>query len=158
MTHWLTALIGETEMLRGVCHELGTDRLHDLEFGLSLLPLSHDAIDKLRGNPDSSDPVPSFDYLTSAFLEDLSRRSKGSRLAYIETRYCGGTGDQGAIAFENGVVTFGPETADIGPINRALARLGVQITPPAIDEFASLNLVRFRSTEDALDPYAGPFT
>ena len=69
---------------------------------------------------------------------------------YFETEYHGGHGGQGAAVFQNGELTFGPQWDELGPINHALMLLGVQIEPPAIDEFDTVGLCRHRTTEDWL--------
>jgi len=66
---------------------------------------------------------------------------------YFETSYFGGRGGQGAAVFQDGEIVFGPQWADTGPINRALGLLGVEVAPPAQDEFEAIGLHRHRDTE-----------
>ena len=78
-------------------------------------------------------------------LQTLSARST---LLYFETEYFGGMGTQGAAVFRDGELVFGPQAAELGPINNALAVLGVRTVPPAVDEFETVGLQRHRSVED----------
>ncbi len=68
---------------------------------------------------------------------------------YFETEYFGGDGGQGAALFHEGRVVF-IQSAKLGPINRALALLGVKVVSPAIDEFQSIGLDRHRTTAEWL--------
>ena len=71
---------------------------------------------------------------------------------YFETEHFGGNGRQGAVVFQNGTAVFGPKSAEHGPINEALACLGVRVAAPAHDEFETVGLIRHRHTEDWLKP------
>ena len=81
-------------------------------------------------------------------------------LAYIETDYFGGPGEQAAVAWEHGLVVFGPvKTKDLyenrkfvptplleGAINRAIRLLGV-VRGSVRDEFDAVGLGWHRSDE-----------
>jgi len=68
-------------------------------------------------------------------------------LAYLETDYFGGRGRQSAIACDGGQLVFGPESGDTGPVNNALARIGV-LRNAVFDEFDVLELGRFREMDN----------
>jgi hypothetical protein len=155
MGHWLTGLIGARDSLQRLDAAIGATKYVVLTDDLQFLPLSDDALDGLRGVPDLTERAGPFDYLTSGLIGALSQASRGIRFAYIETRYFGGVGGQGAAFFTDGALIFGPEwdeTGSIGagPINAALRMLGVRTTGPAIDEFDTVGLGRFRSMDAAL--------
>ena len=85
-----------------------------------------------------------------------ARESLGFPLAYVETNYQGGPGEQSAIVWAGGRIVFGPATTDTGEprtpllegaINRALRHLGVE-RGDVIDEFDALGLGRHRLNED----------
>lgn len=80
----------------------------------------------------------------------LIEASRGTSLVYFETEYFGGLGGQGAAVFADGALIYGPISAAIGPINEALALLGVAVTPPATDAFDAVGLGLHRSAEDWL--------
>jgi len=86
--------------------------------------------------------------LDCAVVRDAACRLFGrARFAVIETDYFGGHGDQAAIVYENGSVIMTAEVAEVGPINRALRLLGVQVGN-ARDEFEALALNRFRGWDE----------
>jgi hypothetical protein len=87
--------------------------------------------------------------------------SQHGPVAYLETDYFGGEGDQASIVWAAGQVVLGPLHTSrrwlneelVGPppgqraINQALRRLGVE-RGAAYDEFEALELGRLRSTDD----------
>jgi hypothetical protein len=86
-------------------------------------------------------------------LADLLGESSGAgSVAYLEAAFHGGSGEQGAMVWEQGQVVLGPlvdfdvAPSPSAPINRALQRLGVRVEPPAEDEFATIGLGRHRWT------------
>lgn len=68
-------------------------------------------------------------------------------VAYVETNYFGGAGDQGACAWRGGVRIYGPRRGlgDDGVINEALVAIGV--VPERGDAFDALGLGAWRSNE-----------
>jgi hypothetical protein len=91
-----------------------------------------------------------FNYLSEQLVRELKIGSSSGCLVYFETEYFGGDGSQGAAVFREGELIFGPQSASFGPINDALAILGVRVVPPACDEFEAVGLHRHRNTEDWL--------
>jgi hypothetical protein len=119
-----------------------------LPANLAMLPLRDKDLGSFLAPPFSRDPEAEY-YLSGQFLEELAAASHGSILMYFETEYFGGVGAQAAAVFRDGELVFGPESGK-RPINHALKLLGVQVTPPAHDEFEALGLHRRRSTEEWL--------
>ena len=150
MTHIVTGLIGDHELLRRVVGARWVRCLVDLGQGFALLPLPDGDVETpipLR-HADTGD---GFQYLTPHLMQVLSEMSRGGRFAYVETEYFGELGGQGAVVFTDAQLAYGPTWDEqIGPINTALRMLGVGVTPPAIDEFAALGLGRHRMTKDWL--------
>lgn len=72
----------------------------------------------------------------------------GGGLAYVETEYFGGQGEQSAMAFVDGREAMAPQRSrgGGGPINQALRRIGV--VRGADDEFDTVGLGERRSMED----------
>lgn len=73
----------------------------------------------------------------------------GGGLAYAETEYFGGTGDQSAMAFVDGREAVAPQRArgGGGAINQALRAIGV-VRSVADDEFDTIGLGERRSMAD----------
>ena len=68
-------------------------------------------------------------------------------VAYIETNYFGGGGDQGAIVWIGRRRAYGPKRDGSNVVSEALARLGVQ-RDGLQDEFDALGLGTYRSPAD----------
>jgi hypothetical protein len=97
------------------------------------------AAKNLMVGEDEPDPVP------VAFLEAISLHHP---VAYIRTRYHGGAGEQAAGVWEGGRAVLGPlVSAEPGPINAALRRVGVPKSSECFDEFDSLELRQYRRFE-----------
>lgn len=84
-------------------------------------------------------------WLVSIVGADLSTTSK-SPVAYIETEYFGGHGEQTAVFWVGGKIQYFGQNS-YGPINHALRTLGVKATAD-LDEFDTVGLARYRSNRD----------
>lgn len=73
-------------------------------------------------------------------------KARNRLVAYCETDYFGGAGDQGAKVWNNKKLIFHKYTW-FGAINEALKLLGVKCEDGK-DEFDTIGLGRFRSNED----------
>ncbi|HEV8321981.1 MAG TPA: hypothetical protein VG389_10230 [Myxococcota bacterium] len=69
--------------------------------------------------------------------------------AYLETDYAGARARQAAAVWRGAALTYGPRRANIGPINEALALLGVHGVGTN-DAFDAVGLARHRTTADWL--------
>jgi hypothetical protein len=131
---------------------------------LVLLPLTNDARAQMGDEP-RSERVLGFDELTEDIRRFASDLSAHGPVVYVHAEIHGGTGTQASVGWRGGTVDFAPVStanneADAGgrhvlrhdlsdgAINQALRYLGVRVVPPAIDEFDSVGLGTFRSTED----------
>lgn len=72
--------------------------------------------------------------------------SADGALAYVETEYFAGAGDQGACAWRAGARVYGPRRGSEGVINEALAQIGVEGGGPG-DAFEALGLAARRSND-----------
>ena len=130
---------------------------------ISLLPVTVDlieSVDELVGKRGTA-PFAEFEFLTSSLLQLITHHSKGHWIVYFENEYFGGTGTQAAALWRNGELNYGPrlsstswdsqnqnDVVDNGwPINEVLRIVGVW-TDGGRDEFDSLELGKYRSTED----------
>ncbi len=144
--HTISGLIAKATVVDRLASQWGLARPTALSLGFSFLPLDDQNLGKVIGL-NKGDAVEGFDYLTSGLSEVLCQSSRSGDLAYIETEYSGGAGAQGAAVFQAGSVTFGPKRAEIGPINEALAMLGITSGDPPNDAFERVGLGRYRSNE-----------
>jgi hypothetical protein len=150
MGHAVTGLVGKMETLERFADKHSLHRPVSLAKHLAILPLRDDDIDSFLAPPLTGFPK-GFVYLSGQLLRELEAASRQGILLYFETEYFGGVGAQGAAVFRDGALVFGPSSAERGPINQALAMLGVRVMPPARDEFETVGLHRRRHTEDWLE-------
>lgn len=123
---------------------------------LSFVPMTEELFDFLCSRFPSSgkEPFPDFESLSNSVAEWASRLSRAREVAYVETEYFGGVGNQGAAVWREGKIILGPFRAEYGPINEALRLLGVRRTE-AEDEFDVAGLGRYRTNEHWLDAKRG---
>jgi hypothetical protein len=145
--HHITGVVARREMLKRL-DKLGGQPFFALAEGFAFMPLDDQNLDDLVG-VHAGDAVADFVYLTERLIEFLRQASQGGDLAYVETEYHGGTGGQGAVLFHAGEVSFGPRWCEneIGPMNDALARMGITKNPTKFDAFQTIGLDAYRSNE-----------
>jgi hypothetical protein len=146
MGHFVTGLIARPAVLEAFSREHSLHRPVALVGGLAILPLRKIDLDSFQASP-SDDEAGACQYLSKRLLHELRRSSRQGPLIYFETEYHGGTGGQGAAVFKDGELIFGPNWAEVGPINHALKLLDISIEPPAQDEFETVGLHLHRYTE-----------
>jgi len=149
MGHSVTGLVGAQELLERFAERRALHPPVSLIEGLAILPLRDRDLDAFLLPPMTGHPE-GFTYLSEQLAKELRLASVGGMLMYFETEYFGGSGVQGAAVFCDGATVFGPKAAEFGPINEALARLGVRVSSPGRDEFDTVGLDRHRHTEDWL--------
>ena len=137
MGHRLRAFIGSASSLMSVAATLKLDEPRRLSPELVLLALADEFGGGQASEGEWAPPT--------AVLHLLAQHATAAPIAFVETEYFGGTGGQGAVVFKDGVPIYGPEWDEIGPINRALALLGVETSPLATDEFDTVGLGSLRS-------------
>jgi hypothetical protein len=154
MGHAVTAILGPQPVLEAFARR---DRLPPpvpAKGGVWVLAMTDDAIDRVVAAP-VGEPAAGFRSLFCGLVEHLRSASARSWLVYVETDYFGGSGGQGAMAFRDGAIVYGPRAADRDCINEALAVIGIEVAPPARDAFETVGLDLHRSTEDWLPPGDG---
>jgi hypothetical protein len=142
--HVLLAVIGPTEVLWG--ERLGGGIAVPLAQGLSLVPLV-DVRDELATafGQYSEDAVRAgFGQPPPSLTPRLTELSQAGPVAFVETEYFGGAGDQACVVWQGGGRVLGPVRGS-GSINRALRLLGVTAFPGK-DEFDSVGLGSYRQT------------
>lgn len=150
MGHSVTGLIAKLGSLALFIRKHSLHKPIPLPQGFELLPLREEDFDSflkqpLRGQYDG------FIYMSQELVEILKDASSGVSIMYFETEYFGGVGTQGAALYTDGDLDFGPMSAEIGPINEALSIMGVSVDPPHTDAFDTIELGRYRDTEEWLE-------
>lgn len=143
----VTGLIGRGDTLMRLGGTLAGQPYFSLSRGFAFLPLDDENLEKVVG-PTDDEPIGTWQYLTPSLIDLLRTASKIGGLAYVETEYFGGIGGQGAAVFLAGEITFDPQCAEQGVINKALALLGVSSHPECVDAFEAIGLDRHRSNDD----------
>jgi hypothetical protein len=150
MAHNVQAFIARTELLQMLAHELKRAHVIPLTQGLALLPtVAHPAefYDEQAGNEERKGLFAELNYLSSPFAEQARRFSEQGTIAYVETEYWGGDGEQAAIVWAKGKIVFGPARANFGTINEALRHLEVERGAHR-DRFDAIGLGRYRDNDD----------
>lgn len=150
MGHHIEAFIARLDVLQKGLKDPGAAPVIPLAQGFGLLPLS-DALEKAMGDGgDAENPYAEF-WRLSAPLAGLGKEiSEAGKVAYVETDYFGGSGNQAAMLWERGEVIGPPCQSRIGAINQILARMGVD-KGDAADRFEALGLDRFRSNAEWIE-------
>lgn len=141
--------------------------LHARIYGLSaaatlfVVPLDDDLQDDLHTISGTGDWLETGPRISTGDMAFAARASQGSAVAYLETEYFGGVGEQSAILWKGGELVLGPLTMDrskssrprsLWPINAALRGLGVDAGGSrGLDEFEAFGLMDYRSHEHIAD-------
>jgi hypothetical protein len=158
MGHNLRAIIGKPLIAEALASRFKAVRRVPLRQGFEMVPLVGRLFDEMAFSPDAKNPeaaVSGWSNLGKQPEALLAELSRGSPVAYINTDYFGGCGDQSALAFADGRLATPrsgagrvlPWSSSIGPINDALAAIGVTRERDQ-DEFDSLGLGQHRSMDD----------
>jgi hypothetical protein len=149
MGHYISGFVADLDRLTVAARLLPGARICRLHLGLAFLPLT----DEIVSPDDLTTEHGSLVRLTQVTLAWAEEQSKRFAIAYVETDYFGGRGNQSAVVWRDGAIQFGPmRTGDgtsllDGAINRALRELGV-VRGRATDEFAAIGLNLYRDNED----------
>jgi hypothetical protein len=158
MGHFLHAFIGKQDVLRHIVKAFKHAQMISLSQGFGLLPLVDAFAESvhLQLQDAGHQPVHPFDYLSESLASMGAQYSGFGDIAYIETEYFGGEGDQCAVVWRDKTIVFGPLSSDANtastktPISQALHLLGVQ-KGTEYDEFDALGLGRFRHTDRCVE-------
>lgn len=152
MGHAIQALLIPDAAADLVPEQLPHTRAISIGHGIQLVPITDATFDALREqDPDSPDP-PDVEFwkLSGPIVRVALDLSQHGPVAYIETDYFGGAGEQAATVWEAGKVRMPAEQAGKGPINRALRLMGVR-AGRLQDEFDAVGLGKNRSNDDWLE-------
>jgi hypothetical protein len=156
MGHQLEALVIPEAAVAQARAELRHTRAIALTRALYLVPIVDASFDALRERfPDALDPLyPEFWKLVGPIVLVAKRLSHVGAVAYIETDYFGGVGEQAALVWRAGEVVMPAAKGKRGPVNAALRLLGAK-AGRSNDEFDAIGLGRHRHTDDWLDAAPG---
>ncbi|GAA1351672.1 hypothetical protein GCM10009612_08830 [Streptomyces beijiangensis] len=149
----LKAVIAERGLLTAAAATIAGARITPLRCGLAVMPMTDDLF-AVVGTP-KGDCVPGFWRLPAGFDEVLSSWSKAGPVAFVESEYFGGVGEENAAVWSAGQLALGPlhmteddaEPATGTPVVRALHALGIRASASE-DEFQVAGLGEHRNWED----------
>ena len=149
MGHNISGIIGPVDELIRFSRDSSLHPPARLTGDLGFLPLSDEHLDYLF--PEQGDFDHEMTYLSAALKNALRDLTGDSVMAYIETDFFGGQGEEAAVVYNRGECVYGPHRAPVGPISQALALLGVVAHPTHHDAFETAGLGRHRSNEDWIE-------
>jgi hypothetical protein len=147
MSHSISGFVARADVLRAGTAHLRSAYVASLAQGFGFLPVTEEVDEETGGRTAAYEQLYR---LTDALARLGSAMSRGGAVAYVETDYFGGTGDQAAIAWKDGRIAFGPEKARMGAVSDALRRIGAA-KGEARDEFEAVGLDRHRGNDDWME-------
>jgi len=137
-----------------------------LTAGLTMLPLTHEALEQLDAEDPNEDRIQPDWTLRRAVATLAVRISADRQVLYVFGETWAGPGIQEAAGWRDGRLVYGPTgTCDLeadrepgyrvvpredGAINRGLRAIGVQAAL-GVDEYETIGLTRHRMTDDWID-------
>lgn len=151
MGHAVQGFIARADILRDATRGLGAARVVPLEQGFALLLNTDDLADEIAKGAQGGEPPHVEFYKLSSALADFGAACSGrGAVAYFETDYWGGEGEQAAVLWKGGEVVCEPARAKLGPINDVLRRMGVE-RGDGLDQFDAVGLGRHRNNDDWIE-------
>ncbi|MBU2581212.1 MAG: hypothetical protein KJ622_05810 [Alphaproteobacteria bacterium] len=160
MGHALRLFAGPLMAMRAFADASDHARIYRLrpEGALYVVPLDDDLHDDLHSIVGTGDWLENGPRISTGDMVFAARASKGAAVAYLETEYFGGIGEQSSALWKDGQLVLGPLHMDgsasrrprsLWPINAALRGLGVRIEGSQyVDEFEIFGLLDYRSHDD----------
>jgi hypothetical protein len=120
-----------------------------------LIPITNELLDEVEGMYESGegDPHAAFWRLSASLRLFVLELSRSGGVAYMETEYFGGSGEQAAAAWRFETLISPAIRSSKGPINVALKSIGAAVMDSR-DEFEALALHEFCDTEAAVSASA----
>ena len=146
MGHCINGIIAPIDVLRRLAAEQNLHKPAVLSDSLGFIPLNPEHLEIMF--PEQGVYDKSMTYLSQALKTFLVSLSLQDRVAYIETEYFGGVGQQSAAVYDKAECILEPQTAEFGPVCKALRLLGVARKVVKTDEFDTAGLGRHRSNDD----------
>ena len=153
MGHKINAFLGYDNTISKLAKDWQRDSIQ-LSQGMSMLFLTYSLFGNIIELSDLKDEESAehFESLTPEIFSLLEMYSQNGKIAYFETDYFGGVGEQAAVLFENGVLKFpiqytndfgGRKNDEVGAVNFVLKEFGVSKLNGQ-DEFESIKLYKYR--------------
>jgi hypothetical protein len=146
MAHSLEGFIARAELLQTGAKGLTTAKVVPLAQGYALLPVTEALADEVNGGKERAAAFEQFWRLSERLAHLGESWSALGPVAYVETDYVRGSGAQASVVWDGGVRALDPSRGELGPVNWALQRIGVQAGDEQ-DAFDTLGLGRLRETE-----------
>ncbi|HEU4453449.1 MAG TPA: hypothetical protein VFR81_10325 [Longimicrobium sp.] len=144
MSHSISGFVARADVLRAGTAHLRSAYVASLGQGFGFVPVTEEVDEETGGRTVAYEQ---FYRLTDALARLGAAMSRGGgAVAYVETDYFGGTGEQAAIVWKDGRIYSGPEKSRIGAVSDALRRLGAE-KGDAHDEFDAIGLSRHRHND-----------
>lgn len=150
MGHCIRAIIGSHEVIQKPADDWVCAKVIELPQGFGMIFCTIELLEDIEehlgcsGKAVDAPDFPELDYFDASVKELMEKYSQGTKLAYVETDYFGGTGTQAGLLYENGKPAA-PQSGE-GAINALLKELGVRREHDK-DEFDTLNLGKYRYME-----------
>lgn len=151
MGYTIRAVLAKSEIFAPPPAWIADSRVIPLAAGISMIPFSSKLCEQF-GTEEHPLLYKSYDifwHLPEDLVPELNALSESGVIAYIESEYHGGTGEQQAMAWKNGRIIMAPEETRWA-INSALQHLDFEVLPGK-DRFDTLDLGRHRSVDDWLE-------
>jgi hypothetical protein len=150
MAHCVQLIIGKGGAISAFLRQWPVARAVDLNDGWKAIPVDEPLHNAVEAAYPGSERPSGFD--VSPFGLDrvlATATASGGGLAYVETEYFGGAGEQSAMAYVDGREVMAPQRSrgGGGPINQSLRAIGAARTE-ANDEFDTVGLGLHRSMDD----------
>jgi hypothetical protein len=145
MSHYIQGIVCRRTLLSAAKRLIPGGRGAALAQDFCFIPITDSLFDDLRARyPEAADIKNGFERLSGPVEFVAKALSAEDAVAYVETEYFGGDGGQAAIVWKAGHVVLSATSQNVGPINNALAFLGVDRRNHH-DEFDALGLGKYRS-------------
>ncbi len=151
MAYTIRAVLAKSEIFTPPPTWIANSRVIPLAAGISMIPFSSKLCEQFgpEGRPLLYKSYDIFWHLPEDLVPALQTLSENGAIAYVESEYHGGTGEQQAMAWKDGKVVMPPEETRWA-INSALRHLDFEVLPGK-DRFDTLDLGRHRSVDDWLE-------
>lgn len=150
MSHSVRLIIGRPGDVEAFASRWPHTLVSSLPGNWAAAPLTDELYDALAAWRPGAAAIEAFDMAPPGLAEALAEATaSGGPLAYAETEYFGGTGDQSSGAWAGGKLLQAERGH--GAINSALHAIGVT-DAQGMDAFDTIGLGRKRSNEDYLRP------
>lgn len=151
MSYELKAVVAEGGLLAAATLDLPRARIVGLRHGLALMPMTDSLLAELVD--ESKTRSTDFWALPAGCDELLAAWSKAGPVAYTESEYFGGVGEENAGVWRDGAMALGPIHLVEGeavpaagtPVCQALRELGVRASETE-DEFTAMSLGAHRDS------------